>query len=105
MTEVPKIVHDRLRSASFKQTDSPAEHLDANLLAAFAEQALSTAERNGVAEHLAICGDCREVVALALPTVEMVTARNTITTKPDAVRTDASRAGAPSPQRLSFAWS
>jgi hypothetical protein len=67
MTEVPKIVHDRLRAASIKQGTGPAPHLDENLLAAFAEQALSAFERDGVIEHLAICGDCREVVALALP--------------------------------------
>ena len=44
-----------------------AAHPDADLLTAFAEQALSATERDGVLEHLALCGDCREVVALALP--------------------------------------
>ena len=68
MTEVPKIVHDRLRAGLPDQTASGAPHPDADLLTAFAEQALSGAERDGVLGHLALCGDCREVVALALPT-------------------------------------
>jgi hypothetical protein len=50
------------------QTTPPPPHPDAELLTAFAEQALSATERAGVLEHLALCGDCREVVALALPT-------------------------------------
>jgi hypothetical protein len=102
MTQVPKIVHDRLRSASFKQTDSPAEHLDANLLTAFAEQALSAAERDGVIEHLAICGVCREVVSLALPAVEIGAVP--IMTKADAIRADVSRASAPVSRSVSFGW-
>jgi hypothetical protein len=66
MTEVPKIVHDRLRAAS-EQTCFGQTHPDTNLLAAFAEQALAITEREGILEHLALCGDCRAVVALALP--------------------------------------
>lgn len=42
-----------------------AEHPDSNLLAAFAEQALSRKERAGIAEHLARCADCRESLFLA----------------------------------------
>ena len=49
-------------------------HPDANLLTAFAEQALSAAEREGVLAHLALCGDCRDVLALALPAVDIVAA-------------------------------
>jgi hypothetical protein len=74
MTEVPKIVHDRLRAALPLQGASASVHLDANLLTAFAEQALPVAERDGVLEHLALCGDCREVVALALPDSSVVAA-------------------------------
>ncbi len=40
-------------------------HPDAEMLSAFAEQALSAKERGDVLRHLAICGRCREVVALA----------------------------------------
>src|SRR5271154_458208 len=64
MTEVPKIVYDRLRAAR-PQGDLKA-HPDANLLTALAEQALSAHERSGVLEHLALCEDCREVVACTL---------------------------------------
>jgi hypothetical protein len=96
MTEVPKIVCDRLRAALPEQA-----HPDADLLAAFAEQALSATERDGVLQHLALCGDCREVVALSLPAADRVAPQ---TADVDGVRTTASRAGAPAPHKLSFAW-
>ena len=72
MTEVPKIVYDRLRAARPERLGTELEHLDANLLTAFAEQALSAAERDGVLAHLALCGDCRDVLALALPAMDIV---------------------------------
>jgi hypothetical protein len=40
-------------------------HPDAEVLSAFAEQALGERERGEVLEHLAGCGRCRQVVALA----------------------------------------
>ena len=40
-------------------------HPDAEMLGAFAEQALGGRERGEVLEHLAACGRCRQVVALA----------------------------------------
>ena len=64
---VPKIVYDRLRSA-VPEPDSNAvarPHPDADLLTAFAEQALSAPEREEVLHHLALCGNCREVLSLA----------------------------------------
>jgi hypothetical protein len=67
MSEVPKIVYDRLRAAA-----PSGAHPDTDVLAAFAEQALSIAEREGVIQHLALCPDCREVVALSLPPSEAV---------------------------------
>jgi hypothetical protein len=74
MAEVPKIVYDRLRAARpvpdrpLAEPGAPEQsHPDADLLTAFAEQALSATERDGVLDHLALCGDCREVIALALP--------------------------------------
>lgn len=72
MTEVPKIVYDRLRSTS-SSTIRPdlavpgQTHPDADLLAGLSEQALSATERDQVLAHLALCSNCREVVALALP--------------------------------------
>jgi len=100
MTEVPKIVYDRLRAALPEQA-----HPDADLLAAFAEQALSTTERDGVLEHLALCGDCREVVALALPAADLAPPQTAPQAADEAgVGATVSRAGAPAPHRLSFAW-
>jgi Photosynthesis system II assembly factor YCF48 len=61
MESLPKLVVKRLQSPI---ADS---HPDADLLTAFAEQSLAGAERNHLVEHLARCGDCREVVSLALP--------------------------------------
>jgi hypothetical protein len=40
-------------------------HPGAESLSAFAEQALGERERDGVLAHLAVCGRCRQVVALA----------------------------------------
>jgi len=100
MTEVPKIVYDRLRAAVPERA-----HPDADLLAAFAEQALSTTEREGVLQHLALCGDCREVVALALPAADVAPPRIAPqTADEDGVWTTVSRAGAPALHKLSFAW-
>ena len=97
MAEVPKIVYDRLRAARLERA-----HLDADLLTAFAEQALSATERDGVLEHLALCGDCREVIALALPAADIAAA-------PIATETEAARAR-PIPAKYernfltAFAW-
>lgn len=63
MAEVPKNVLERLKAASARL----AEHPDADVLTAFAERALPDRERGSVMEHLARCGECREVVALASP--------------------------------------
>jgi len=79
MTEVPKIVYDRLRAALPEhalplRTGPELAHPDANLLTAFAEQTLSSTEREGMLAHLALCGDCRDVIALALPAADIVAA-------------------------------
>jgi hypothetical protein len=63
MQNVPQSVVKRLR-----ETRPAAEsHPDADLLTAFVEQSLAGSERAVLMEHLAVCGDCRDVVALALP--------------------------------------
>jgi Photosynthesis system II assembly factor YCF48 len=46
-------------------------HPDADILTAFAEQSLPVRERTEIMEHLARCGDCREVLAMALPASEI----------------------------------
>jgi hypothetical protein len=96
MTEVPKIVYDRLRAALPEQA-----HPDADLLTGFAEQALSAAEREGVLQHLALCEDCRDVVALALPAADITPPQ---TADENGVRTTVSQAGSRAPRKLSLAW-
>ena len=65
MQDVPKIVRERLKVAT------PAlNHPDADMLTAFSERSLPEVERDIVIEHLARCGECREIVALALPETE-----------------------------------
>ncbi len=69
MRNVPKIVRERLKAAT------PAvNHPDADVLTAFAERSLPEIERAIVLEHLARCGDCRDIVALSLPATEAVEA-------------------------------
>jgi hypothetical protein len=69
MQNVLKIVRERLKAAT------PAvNHPDANVLTAFSERALPELERAIVLEHLARCGDCRDIVALSLPETEAVEA-------------------------------
>ncbi len=69
MQNVPKIVSERLKAT----TSGPStNHPDADILTAFAEHSLPVRECDVVLEHLSRCGDCREIVALALPAVEAV---------------------------------
>jgi hypothetical protein len=63
---LPKIVRQRLQTTA-KQA---AVHPDADLLTAFVERSLGKRERLQVLEHLAQCGDCREVVSVAVPELE-----------------------------------
>jgi hypothetical protein len=62
MPELPNIVRERLKAAR-----PTAAHPDADLLTAFSERALPESEGAVVAEHLARCHDCRDILALALP--------------------------------------
>jgi hypothetical protein len=92
MTEVPKlvpaIVYDRLQGA-LPQPVSGQSHPDADELTAFVELAISSPERDSVLQHLARCGDCRDVVALALPPVEIGHISIASETENDVVRTQA----------------
>jgi hypothetical protein len=67
MQNVPKIVRERLKAAT-----PVVNHPDADALTAFAEHSLLALERDVVLEHLARCGNCRDIVALALPATEPV---------------------------------
>lgn len=67
MQNVPKFVLKHLQ----EPVPGAESHPDADLLTAFAEQSLGGRERALVMEHLAICGECRDVVTLALPASEI----------------------------------
>jgi Carboxypeptidase regulatory-like domain len=45
-------------------------HPDADQISAFVEQALPAHERKQMFDHLAVCAECRELVALSLPAIE-----------------------------------
>lgn len=67
MEQLPKIVRERLNVAK------PAvDHPDADVLTAFSERSLPEIEQAIVVEHLARCGECREILALSLPPTEEV---------------------------------
>ena len=66
MQDVPQFVLKQMREKA-----TAGFHPDADLLTAFAEQSLPGSERARVIEHLAACGDCRDVLALALPATEI----------------------------------
>jgi len=77
MAQLPKIVRQRLAQQA---PAGSADHPDANLLAAFAENALLERERAAVSAHLAQCADCRGSLALAIasqPEVEPAAVRAT----------------------------
>lgn len=65
MEKLPKIVGERLKAAAVA-----VDHPDPNVLTAFSEYSLPERERSQVLEHLARCGECRDVIALSLPTEE-----------------------------------
>src|ERR1700740_2006161 len=66
MRELPKSVIERLKVSA-----PLSSHPDANVLTAFTERTLPSSEQAVVLEHLARCGDCRDIVALALPAMEV----------------------------------
>jgi hypothetical protein len=57
----------KLVAASLKSQVAGQPHPDAEVLSAFADNALSPKEREGVLEHLSACAACREVLFLSLP--------------------------------------
>lgn len=74
MRELPKIVAARLQASAVGGV-----HPDPELLTAFAERALNQQEQADVVGHLAACGECREILALALPEqIDVSTAATTI---------------------------
>jgi hypothetical protein len=65
---LPKFVQSRLR----QQASAPAVvHPDANVLSAFVEGSLKESERENLLAHLSSCEECREVVSLSLPELDV----------------------------------
>jgi hypothetical protein len=62
MDPVTKLVSGRLKAEA-----PTGPHPGAELLAAFAENALPEADRGQLLQHLGGCSDCREILYLALP--------------------------------------
>ena len=68
MAEIPKIVSQRLQAMA-----ELGDHPDPNLLTAFVERSLKSADRLSVLEHLSACSSCREVVSFsAMPEISTV---------------------------------
>jgi Photosynthesis system II assembly factor YCF48 len=66
MPELSQLVRQRLSARV-----AAGDHPDADTLTAYTEQLLSAGERKRVLEHVAVCGECRDVLTLSLPqTVE-----------------------------------
>src|SRR5215470_19878571 len=61
MEQLPNLVRERLKA------QAGGDHPDADVLTAFAEEALPDQERVRVLTHLSRCADCRDVLALAVP--------------------------------------
>jgi hypothetical protein len=75
MTGIPKIVYDRLRVPPPEGAVPASTHPDMDLLTAFMEQELLPSGRESVLGHLALCEECREIVALAMPAAEILDGR------------------------------
>src|ERR1700752_4497029 len=74
MNKFPNIVRARL--SALKTGDHP----DPDLLTAFAEQALAEQERSTVLTHLSRCSECREVLAVAMPSLSALDTASSIDT-------------------------
>lgn len=59
-------------------SDADSDHLDADELSAYAENALPAAARARYTEHLADCSKCREIVVQLSATVPVVAAKETV---------------------------
>ena len=69
MTEIPKIVSQRLQAIT-----TLGDHPDPNLLSAFAESSLGKREKVEVLQHLSQCTSCREIVSLSAPQPDVANA-------------------------------
>jgi hypothetical protein len=104
MPEVPKIVYDRLRAGLRGGSVPEVAHPDPDVLTSFAEHSLAAAERESVLQHLARCGDCRELVALSIPPLESGAQPVTVEESESAVTVAGSARGKAGGRRSWFVW-
>lgn len=71
MPEFANLLRQRLASGAAPWVRAEASHPDADTLTAYVEQLLPASERAQILEHVAACGHCREVVALAMSPPEL----------------------------------
>jgi len=67
MEQLPQSVRDQLA----RSQGSYSDHLDADQLTAFAENSVTSAERDRILGHLAHCSECREILFLSHPETAM----------------------------------
>lgn len=76
--EIDLLLRRLSRRQEVPVSDAEADHLDADELSAFAENALPAAARARYTEHLADCSKCREIIVQLSASVPVVT-RETVT--------------------------
>jgi hypothetical protein len=72
MEGIPKVVRQRLQAGEEGGDRSRQIHPDAEVLTAFAEHSLAECERAQVFDHVAQCGNCRDILFLAAPQTEAI---------------------------------
>ncbi len=77
MSELSNALRQRLASA-----EEPRVHPDTDTLTAYLEQLLPASERHSVVEHLAVCRQCRDVLALSVPEPALAEASATVAVRP-----------------------
>ena len=77
--EIDLLLRRLSRRQEVPVSDADADHLDADELNAYAENAVPAAARARYTEHLADCSKCREIVVQLSASVPVVAAKETVT--------------------------
>lgn len=76
--EIDLLLRRLSRRQEVPVSDADSDHLDADELSAYAENALPAAARSRYTEHLADCSKCREIVVQLSASVPVVVAKETV---------------------------
>ena len=76
--EIDLLLRRLSRRQEVPVSDADSDHLDADELSAYAENALPAAARTRYTEHLADCSKCREIVVQLSGSVPVVAAKETV---------------------------